>query len=173
MLQSAVSRISLVVTPRFFAADTEAPLVECALKIDVSIPDRSKTVLSHLAIEDDVTEWYGLIHEIKSFDCLSVFSGERRSSVLLMYWLTVATGQIESSSVNLLNDISFVTFPGLDCLVNPVGIKDIPSWLVRRWFTLKRQRSADLDGLVKANNIAVFKVRDLSGKDPLGASDFK
>ena len=107
--------------------------MECALKIDVSILARSKTVLSHLAMEDDVTEWYGLIHEIKSFDCLSVFSGEWRSSVL---WLTVAIGQIDSSSVNLLNDISFVTFPGLDCLVNPVGIKDILSWLVRKWFTL-------------------------------------
>ena len=41
---------------RNLAADTEAPLVEWALKIEVSIPASAKTVFNHRAMEEDVTE---------------------------------------------------------------------------------------------------------------------
>ena len=55
MLQSAASKISLVDIPESFAKDTEAPLTECALKIEVSIHALSMTVLNQWAIVEVVT----------------------------------------------------------------------------------------------------------------------
>ena len=50
--QSAVSKISLVVTLAPTAVEHDAPLTdhECALNIEMSIPASAMKVLSHLAI---------------------------------------------------------------------------------------------------------------------------
>lgn len=47
--------------PASAAADVEAPLIECALKMDVSIPDLDSTVLIHLAIVAPVAGPYGFV----------------------------------------------------------------------------------------------------------------
>ena len=56
-LQSAASRISLVEMPRFAAAEVEAALTECALKMSVSIPALWIVSFSHRAVVDEETGW--------------------------------------------------------------------------------------------------------------------
>ena len=65
MLQSAASRDLLVVIPEFFAKETEAPLTECALKMEVSIPALSRTVLTNGQLMK-----LCFIHDRKDFDFL-------------------------------------------------------------------------------------------------------
>ena len=48
--QSAASRMSFVVTPAPAALEHDAPLIECALKMEISIPASCMKHLSHLAI---------------------------------------------------------------------------------------------------------------------------
>ena len=57
-------RMSLVVMPTFAAAEEDAPLVECAENIAVSIPAAVNTALSQWATEHEVTALCGLIKEI-------------------------------------------------------------------------------------------------------------
>ena len=41
--------------PLFKASEVAAPLTECAVKIDISMPDNSKILLIHRATDQDVT----------------------------------------------------------------------------------------------------------------------
>ena len=53
--QSAAFIISAVLTPRAFAAEVEADLVECALKMFVSTPALNRISFSHLEMVAAVT----------------------------------------------------------------------------------------------------------------------
>ena len=66
MLQFVASRISFVEIPSMAAADVEAALVECALKILVSMPASRMTSFSHRAIVDEVTGWCGLMNDMNN-----------------------------------------------------------------------------------------------------------
>jgi len=48
--QYAAPRITLVVTPASAAVEHDAPLIECALKIEISMPAFAVKVFNHLAI---------------------------------------------------------------------------------------------------------------------------
>ena len=62
MLQPAAAlRISDVEIPADAAADDEAPLTECALKIDISTPEASSKDFSHLVTVLEDTALCGLI----------------------------------------------------------------------------------------------------------------
>ena len=67
-LQSAASRISLVEIPELAAAEVEAALTECALKIEVSIPASWITSFSHHAIVDEVTGRCGFMNEMNNWE---------------------------------------------------------------------------------------------------------
>ena len=54
-IQSIAFSVSCVVIRLIEAAVAAAPQIEWALKMEMSIPDFSKTVHNHLAIVDDVT----------------------------------------------------------------------------------------------------------------------
>lgn len=54
-LHPAVSIISLIVTPLTLAAETDAALVEWALKLSVSTPARDSIPFTHLAMVAEVT----------------------------------------------------------------------------------------------------------------------
>ena len=54
-VQSAASRISDKATPAIKAEEDAADLVECGLKIVVSIPARGKTDFAHLAKVEELT----------------------------------------------------------------------------------------------------------------------
>jgi hypothetical protein len=90
--------ISEIVIPALAAADTEAPLVECALNMVVSIPALSRTERSHLAMVDDVTGLCGLMVAMNNLCCSSVCLNH---SVASSYALSVATGQSFSFCVKL------------------------------------------------------------------------
>ena len=80
--QSAASRMSLVVTPAPAADDHDAPLTECTLKMEMSIPASSMKHLSHLAIEQLDTGLCCPMHDKKSLDLESSGSLVRKTSVL-------------------------------------------------------------------------------------------
>ena len=58
--------ISLIEAPATLAAEADAALVECALKIDVSIPASFKANFSHLAIVAEDTGLKGFLVDKKS-----------------------------------------------------------------------------------------------------------
>ena len=60
-LQSAACRISAKATPLFEAAVVDAPLTECALNTDVSMPARPKRSFIQCAMRCEVTGLWGLI----------------------------------------------------------------------------------------------------------------
>ena len=60
-LQLAALRISDVEIPADAAAEDEAPLTECVLKINMSIPEASSNDFSHLATVLEDTALCGLI----------------------------------------------------------------------------------------------------------------
>ena len=64
--------MSSVVTPALAAAVVAAPRVECALKMLVSMPALSKTVLSHLATVDGATGLCGFMTPRSSLDWASL-----------------------------------------------------------------------------------------------------
>ena len=80
-------RISDVEIPADAAAEDEAPLTECALKIDVSMPEASNKDLSHLATVLEDTAFCGLTIATSSLVYLP-----RRDFVLSSYSLRVDTG---------------------------------------------------------------------------------
>ena len=59
-----------MVTPTFAAAEDDAPLVECAAKIDVSTPAASSRDLSQRATGLEETALYGLMVDISSLDSI-------------------------------------------------------------------------------------------------------
>ena len=76
--------------PALLAAELDALLYECALYLEVSIPEEDKTDVNHLAIVLDVTE-LNVLNETKSFvDFLKVF-------VLCIYSFKNKTGQSDLS----------------------------------------------------------------------------
>ena len=64
--------MSSVMIPALAAAVAAAPRVECALKMLVSIPALSKTVLSHLATVDGATGLFGIMTLKNSLDWASL-----------------------------------------------------------------------------------------------------
>ena len=80
--QSAASGVSLVVTPAPAAVEHDAPLTECALKMEMSIPASSMKHLSHLAIVQLDTGLCCPIQDRKSLDLDSADSLARNVSVL-------------------------------------------------------------------------------------------
>ena len=84
----AALRISSVVTPPRAAVEVDAPRVECAPKMEESIPERSNIILSHLAMVLEVTALWGLTKDTNSFD-----SSLRNDLVLSRYRLSMLTGQ--------------------------------------------------------------------------------
>ena len=56
----------LVVMPTFAVEEEDAPLVECAENIAVSIPSAVNTALSQQATELEVKALYGLMKEINN-----------------------------------------------------------------------------------------------------------
>ena len=76
--------MSSVVIPPLTAAEADAPRVECAPKMEQSIPDCSSVVRNHLAIVLDVTDLVGLINEMNNF-----VSSPHRELVLSRYVLRV------------------------------------------------------------------------------------
>ena len=85
---SSASTISQGVTTALAVAEVEAPQVEWAPNIDVSIPASSRIVFSHLALELEVTALCGLIKDTKS-----LVSSPLKPLVLSKYACSVATGQ--------------------------------------------------------------------------------
>ena len=80
--QSAASRMSLVVTPAPAAIEHDAPLTECALKMEMSTPASSIKHLSHLAIVQLDTGLCSPIQDRKSLDLDSADSLAQNLSVL-------------------------------------------------------------------------------------------
>jgi len=75
------------VIPALEAADTEAPRVKWALKTEMSAPASSRVILSHLAIEFNVTALCGLIKETNS-----LVSSPRNALVFSRLVLSNCTG---------------------------------------------------------------------------------
>ena len=74
------------------------------------------------------------------------------------YAFNVVTGQMVISCGNDGKKNSFTGFPCLDCLARECGIKITPSGLSLFPLRFSCDKSADLDGRVNANNIAVFQL---------------
>ncbi len=71
--QSATFIISVADRPCLCAFDVVAPLIECGLYLEVSIPAISIVFLSHPAIVDVLIGLCGFIVPRNSFDCSAVF----------------------------------------------------------------------------------------------------
>ena len=80
--QSAASRMSFVVTPAPAALEHDAPLTECALKMEMSIPASSMKHLSHLAMVQLDTGPCCPIHDRESLDLESSGKLALNTSVL-------------------------------------------------------------------------------------------
>ena len=85
-------RISDVEIPTDAATEDEAPLTECALKIDTSTPEASSNDFSHLATVLEDTALCGLIIATSN-----LVSPPRRDFVLFSYSFKVDTGHRLSS----------------------------------------------------------------------------
>lgn len=149
--------ISDVVIPALAAADTEAPLVECALNMVVSIPALSRTERSHLAMVDDATGLCGLIVAMNCYSlcCSSVCLN---CSVAFSYALSVTTGQSFSFCVKLEKKKSASGLFAPACLARPDAWKATPSGR----YLLKRRssccKSANRVDLVSVMSITSFRV---------------
>ena len=73
--------------PALAAAEVDAPRVECAPKMEVSIPACSMIVFNHLAMVLDVTALWGLMNDMNN-----LVSSPRSGLVLSTYILRVLTG---------------------------------------------------------------------------------
>ncbi len=107
--------------PILEAVDAEAPLTECALKVDTSIPATSSSFFNHLAIVLEVTALCGLMVAINNF-----VSAALNGSVRATYALRVVTGQIKLFSEKKKG---FIVFPCRDCFANALGKILTPSGL--------------------------------------------
>ena len=108
--------MSLVVIPRFAAAEDDAPRTEWAVKTEVSMPAASSRDLSHLARVLDVTALCGLIRA-------------RNNLVSPPLQVTVITGHSPGSCGKEGKKNSVIGFPCLDCLARLFGVKATPAGL--------------------------------------------
>ncbi len=142
-----------MVMPALAADEVEAPLIECALKVLVSMPAFDRIDFSHLAIVDGATGLYGFIRARKREDCffsflLSLVRSSRTRSAWTGHNLSLC-GKAGKKNV-------VISFPGLDCFANFVGKKVTPSGLNCLKLMFRLAKSADLQGLTSAINIAVL-----------------
>ena len=134
------------------AAEAEAPLIEWAPKIDVSMPAAFNKAFSHLAMELEVTALCGRMTATKS-----LFSPALRGSVLRSYSSRVSTGQSLGLSGKEGKKNSAIGFPWRDCLARLPGMKATPSRLHCFLVLSSWDKSADLEGRVMARRKAVFQ----------------
>ena len=113
--------------PASAAADVDAPLIECALKIEVSIPDLDSTVLIHLAIVALDAGPCGFVEVKKSTGLSFDFSWCLHCSVLSQWSCSVATGQMLLFSVNRGKKYCLIALPGWHCLGSAREDADTPS----------------------------------------------
>ena len=109
-------RISKVEIRADAAADDEAPLTECALKIDVSMPEASSKDLSHLATVLEGSALCGL-----KMATSSLVSLPRRDFVLSSYSFKVDTGHNLLSPGREGKKKLEICDVDLDCLAKALG----------------------------------------------------
>jgi len=108
--------MSDVEIPADAAAEDEAPLTECALKINVSMPEASSKDLSHLATVLEDTALCGLITATSSLVSLP-----RRDFVLTSYFFKVDTGHSLSSPGREGKKKLVICDMDRDCLAKALG----------------------------------------------------
>jgi len=106
------------------------------------------------------TDLWGLIRAMNKFLESWGLSGE----VTDLYYLSVSTGQSSKLWGKDGKKNSVSGFPCLDCFANAAGRITTSSGLNYQWLSCKEAKYAKQDGLVKANNIASLKERDLSDR---------
>ena len=103
--------------PADAAAEAEAPLTECALKVLVLIPARSSIDMIHLAMDDEEMGLCGFTYDRSNLDFLSG-PVPLKDSVLDIYDCRVTFGhnflsEGKAGKMKVATDLE-----GLDCLAN-------------------------------------------------------
>ena len=136
--------------------DTEALRTEWTLKIVVSIPAFPIVVFDHVVMVDQATALCDLMVAISSLVCLESFL---IPSVAASYARSVFTGHSLVLCGKLVKKRSAISFSGLDCLANFVGLNTTPSGMYLLNRRSRLMRSLDLVGLMRASNMVSFMVR--------------